>query len=143
MIVSLNAEMIWHQPDRDQGRATATRVSDHAVVVTGVDTANGVVHLNDSGNPEGRDEQIPMALFVKAWATERTTSWCVTTGQPGARSVDEPQADSRSTRNDHLGGPGISLGTPDMRTQVLTESRTWYHNEFLAHRTPRRTRKGW
>ena len=31
------------------------------------DTAKGVVHLNDSGTPDGRDEQIPLALFMKAW----------------------------------------------------------------------------
>lgn len=43
--------------------------SDHAVVVTGVDTENGIVHLNDSGTPTGRDEQIPMETFVEAWAT--------------------------------------------------------------------------
>ncbi|CAM4226395.1 hypothetical protein MB901379_03629 [Mycobacterium basiliense] len=70
VIVSLNAEMIWGQPIEtkdDDGNP----VSDHAVVVTGVDTANGVVHLNDSGSEEGRDEQIPMALFMQAWATSR------------------------------------------------------------------------
>jgi hypothetical protein len=68
VIVSLNAEMIWHQPieaKNERGNPAA----DHGVVVTGVDTAKGVVHLNDSGNPHGRDEQIPMALFVKSWAT--------------------------------------------------------------------------
>jgi hypothetical protein len=38
-------------------------------VVTGVDTANNVVHLNDSGTEKGRDEQIPMALFIQSWNT--------------------------------------------------------------------------
>jgi hypothetical protein len=68
MIVSVNAEMIWGDPVEstdDQGNP----VSDHAVVVTGIDTANNVVHLNDSGNSAGRDEQIPLELFVKAWDT--------------------------------------------------------------------------
>ena len=66
VIVSVNAELIWHRPVEtkdDDGNPDG----DHAVVVTGVDTANGVVHLNDSGDPEGRDSQIPIALFVKAW----------------------------------------------------------------------------
>jgi hypothetical protein len=47
--------------------------------VTGIDTANNVVHLNDSGNEKGRDEQIPLELFVKSWDTsnERVV---VTTG---------------------------------------------------------------
>ncbi|MGH3636198.1 MAG: hypothetical protein ACRDTS_19345, partial [Mycobacterium sp.] len=43
--------------------------ADHAVVVTGVDTGNNIVHLNDSGIPTGRDEQIPMDTFTQAWAT--------------------------------------------------------------------------
>lgn len=67
VIVGLNAEMIWNEPVEtgSDGRVHA----DHAVVVTGVDTAKGVVHLNDSGNKNGKDEQIPLAIFVKAWAT--------------------------------------------------------------------------
>lgn len=68
IIVGLNAEMIWNQPIESRGNDGQPR-ADHAVVVTGVDTANGIVHLNDSGNKDGRDEQIPMAVFVKAWAT--------------------------------------------------------------------------
>ncbi len=66
VIVSVNAELIWHQPVETKDENGNPR-GDHAVVVTGVDTANNVVHLNDSGTPEGRDEQIPMALFVQAW----------------------------------------------------------------------------
>jgi hypothetical protein len=68
VIVSVNAEMIWHQPVEEKDESGNPR-ADHAVVVTGVDTANNVVHLNDSGNPKGRDEQIPLELFVKAWDT--------------------------------------------------------------------------
>jgi hypothetical protein len=68
VIVSLNAELIWHHPVEEKDKNGNPR-ADHAVVVTGVDTASGVVHLNDSGNPEGRDEQIPMELFVQAWNT--------------------------------------------------------------------------
>ncbi|BBX95608.1 C39 family peptidase [Mycobacterium lacus] len=68
VIVSVNAEMIWGEPIESKDD-DGNPVSDHAVVVTGVDTANNVVHLNDSGNPEGRDEQIPMELFMKAWET--------------------------------------------------------------------------
>jgi len=68
VIVSLNAEIIWHQVIEEKDK-DGNPVSDHAVVVTGVDTANGVVHLNDSGSSEGRDAQIPMQLFVRAWDT--------------------------------------------------------------------------
>ncbi|MBS9534126.1 C39 family peptidase [Mycobacterium sp. M1] len=65
VIAGLNAETIWNYPP-DQGQHTS---ADHAVVVTGVDTANNVVHLNDSGTPTGRNEQIPTATFEQAWAT--------------------------------------------------------------------------
>ena len=68
VIVSVNAEMIWGQPIESKDNQ-GNPVSDHAVVVTGVDTANNVVHLNDSGNKDGKDEQIPLALFLKAWDT--------------------------------------------------------------------------
>jgi Peptidase_C39 like family len=70
VIVSVNAEMIWGKPiDPNSKDENGNPVSDHAVVVTGVDTANNVVHLNDSGHPKGRNEQVPLGLFVKAWDT--------------------------------------------------------------------------
>ncbi|EUA52749.1 hypothetical protein I552_8857 [Mycobacterium xenopi 3993] len=61
----VNAETIWNYP---QGQGQRTN-ADHAVVVTGVDTRSNIVHLNDSGTPNGRDEQIPMDTFSQAWAT--------------------------------------------------------------------------
>jgi len=61
LIAALNAETIWNTDgDRSQ--------PDHAVVVTGIDTGAKVLHLNDSGIPTGRDEQIPMAVFDQAWS---------------------------------------------------------------------------
>ncbi|KZS69505.1 hypothetical protein A4G27_06295 [Mycobacterium kansasii] len=78
VIVSLNAEMIWGQPIENKDSDGNPR-SDHAVVVTGVDTANGIVHLNDSGTKQGRDEQVPMETFIKAWATSHDFM-VVTTG---------------------------------------------------------------
>lgn len=68
VIVSLNAELIWHLPVEQKGQ-NGRPESDHAVVVTGVDTAAGIVHLNDSGIPEGRNEQVPINLFVESWDT--------------------------------------------------------------------------
>jgi hypothetical protein len=68
VIVGLNAEMIWHQSVENKDE-NGNPVADHAVVVTGVDIANGVVHLNDSGTKKGRDEEIPLQLFLKAWDT--------------------------------------------------------------------------
>jgi Peptidase_C39 like family len=65
VIAALNAETIWNYPAGDGDRTTP----DHAVVVTGVDTGTNIVHLNDSGTPNGRNEKIPMATFSQAWAT--------------------------------------------------------------------------
>ncbi len=65
VIAAINAETIWNYP-QGQGQRTS---ADHAVVVTGVDTRNNIVHLNDSGTPNGRNEQIPLATFTQAWAT--------------------------------------------------------------------------
>jgi Peptidase_C39 like family len=65
VIAAVNAETIWNYPPGKGNRTDA----DHAVVVTGVDTRNGIVHLNDSGTPNGRDEQLAMATFTHAWAT--------------------------------------------------------------------------
>ena len=68
VIISVNAELIWHEPV-DEKDKSGNPLSDHAVVVTGVDATHGIVHLNDSGISGGRDEQVPMELFVKAWDT--------------------------------------------------------------------------
>jgi hypothetical protein len=42
------------------------------VVVTGIDTTAGVVHLNDSGIKTGRNERVPLATFERSWATSQT-----------------------------------------------------------------------
>jgi hypothetical protein len=68
VIVGVNAELIWGIPVQTRDNSGAAE-ADHAVVVTGVDTASGKVHLNDSGNPNGRDETIPIELFARSWAT--------------------------------------------------------------------------
>ncbi|MCV7440866.1 hypothetical protein H7K33_01355 [Mycobacterium paraense] len=68
VIVGVNGELIWHQPVEAKDKY-GNPESDHAVVVTGVDATHGVVHLNDSGTSDGRDEQIPLQLFVQSWET--------------------------------------------------------------------------
>lgn len=59
VIASVNANTIWNEPDDGNGA--------HAVVVTGVDTDRGVVHLNDSGTDNGADEQVSLHVFQSAW----------------------------------------------------------------------------
>jgi hypothetical protein len=62
VIAAVNAETIWNT-------AGNRNVDNHVVVVTGVDTKADVVHLNDSGIRSGRDEQVSLTTFEKAWAT--------------------------------------------------------------------------
>jgi hypothetical protein len=75
VIVILNAETIW---DRPGNRSLA----NHFVVVTGIDTKAGVVHLNDSGVATGRDEQIPLATFEQAWAPYHNSAVVTRTTAP-------------------------------------------------------------
>ena len=66
-IVIVNAETIWNRPgNRD--------AANHFVVVTGIDPRAGVVHLNDSGVPSGRDEQVRIATFEQAWAPNHNSA---------------------------------------------------------------------
>jgi hypothetical protein len=67
VIASIDAETVWNSV-LGTGALDAG-VADHAVVVTGVDTTNGVVYLNDSGAPNGAAEAVPLSVFEQAWAT--------------------------------------------------------------------------
>ncbi|KQH75716.1 hypothetical protein AO501_22610 [Mycobacterium gordonae] len=66
VIAGVNAEMIWGLPIQTRDNR-GNPMSDHAVVVTGVDLVNGMVHLNDSGTRA--DEVVPLDVFQQAWAT--------------------------------------------------------------------------
>jgi hypothetical protein len=61
VIAYVNSALIW---DTDDQRTAA----DHFVVVTGVDAAKNVVHLNDPGADEA-NTKIPVSTFMKAWDT--------------------------------------------------------------------------
>src|SRR6201993_4312594 len=66
VIVGVNAEVIWGEPVEDK-TPDGQPESNHAVVVTGVDTVAGIVHLNDSGREDGRDERVPIDIFTRSW----------------------------------------------------------------------------
>jgi hypothetical protein len=68
VIVGVNSELIWREPVEDK-TPDGQPEANHAVVVTGVDTAAGVVHLNDSGIEDGRNEQVPIDAFARSWAS--------------------------------------------------------------------------
>jgi hypothetical protein len=67
IIVILSAETIWNRPGKRD-------FANHFVVVTGIDTKAGVVHLNDSGIKTGRDERVPIATFERAWAPNHNSA---------------------------------------------------------------------
>jgi hypothetical protein len=67
VIVILNAETIWN-------RLGSRNAANHFVVVTGIDPREGLVHLNDSGAPNGRDERVPIATFAQAWAPNHNSA---------------------------------------------------------------------
>ncbi|GCE43568.1 hypothetical protein Rhow_007798 [Rhodococcus wratislaviensis] len=62
VIVGVNAEIIW-------GERGDRTTADHAVVVTGIDLAAGLVYLNDSGIDTGRAETISLDVFLVSWST--------------------------------------------------------------------------
>ena len=66
VIAGVNAEVIWREPVKNTSKDGEPE-ANHAVVVTGVDTARGLVHLNDSGSRKGRDEMVPIDIFVRSW----------------------------------------------------------------------------
>jgi hypothetical protein len=68
VIAGVNAELVWGDPVEDKD-SDGNPASNHAVVVTGVDTKKGVVHLNDPGSEDGKDEQVRIAVFMKSWNT--------------------------------------------------------------------------
>lgn len=68
VIAGVNAELIWGLPIQTKDNR-GNPMSDHAVVVTGIDLANGQVHLNDSANPNGPDETVSIEVFARSWAT--------------------------------------------------------------------------
>jgi hypothetical protein len=67
IVVILSAETIWNRPGKRD-------LANHFVVVIGIDTKAGVVHLNDSGIKTGRDERVPIATFERAWAPNHNSA---------------------------------------------------------------------
>lgn len=62
VVAIADADIIWKVPGAGYG--------PHAVMVTEVDTVNGVVHMNDSGPDDGADEQVSIDDFEAAWGMD-------------------------------------------------------------------------
>ncbi|MCH5185012.1 MAG: hypothetical protein J1F64_02690 [Oscillospiraceae bacterium] len=68
IIVSIDADEIWYGENNDL--FTPDDNANHAVEVIGVDHSdpdNTMVILNDSGNPNGCGEMVPLDVFLDAW----------------------------------------------------------------------------
>lgn len=61
VIAWVNSAVLWSTSDQ-------RTAADHFLVVTGIDTDNGVVHLNDPG-ADHADEQVSITTFTTAWQT--------------------------------------------------------------------------
>jgi hypothetical protein len=59
IIAWVNSAVIWNTTDQ-------RTAADHYLVVTGIDTNNEIVHLNDPG-ADHADEQVSIATFTAAW----------------------------------------------------------------------------
>jgi hypothetical protein len=68
-----------------RGREKGNLLCDHAVVVTGVNTANGKVQINDGGMPDGKDETVSIAR-TNSWATSEDRSTAGGYTQYGTRA---------------------------------------------------------
>jgi hypothetical protein len=62
VILFIDSGEIW------TGEASEDNVPDHAVVVTGIDTERGTILLSDPGSPGGDLSEVPIDLFMNAWA---------------------------------------------------------------------------
>lgn len=68
IIVSIDADEIWY--GENDNLFTPGDGANHAVEVIGIDHSNPdepMVILNDSGNPNGCGEMVPMDTFLDAW----------------------------------------------------------------------------
>lgn len=122
VIVSVDADEIWYAVDDD---SSSTDVgSDHMVVVTAIDTENGLVYLSDSGTPDGNMETIPLDQFLDAWDDSNNEMvYCEISAadfQAQATGDDTPTDDTTTTSTDTV-YPEVQP-TGDTSTDAVTVS---------------------
>ncbi|MEV4642020.1 hypothetical protein AB0J80_32200 [Actinoplanes sp. NPDC049548] len=61
VMLAVDSDEIWYGRE-DEAAA------DHAVVLTGIDTARGVAILSDPGTPDGNMLEVPLDVLADAWA---------------------------------------------------------------------------
>ena len=67
VMLAVDSDEIWY------GREDEAAV-DHAVVLTGIDTARGVAILSDPGTPDGNMLEVPLDVLADAWADGGNTA---------------------------------------------------------------------
>ena len=65
IVVGVNADEIWHG---ENTAANPTGRANHALLITGIDEARGLVTLSDPGHPDGNNKEVPLDVFKEAWA---------------------------------------------------------------------------
>jgi len=66
IVVGVNADEIWHGDNNTAANPTGR--ANHALLISGIDEARGLVTLSDPGNPDGKNEVVPLDVFKEAWA---------------------------------------------------------------------------
>ncbi|GEL24884.1 hypothetical protein PSU4_38380 [Pseudonocardia sulfidoxydans NBRC 16205] len=82
VIITIDSGEVWYGEQAEDHRL------DHAVVVAGIDYDRGVVLLSDPGNPNGNLEEVPIEVFMDAWADSRYEM--ITCDEPAAALTDGP-----------------------------------------------------
>jgi hypothetical protein len=86
VMLAVDSDEIWYGVE-DQDAV------DHAVVLTGIDTARGVAILSDPGTPDGNMMEVPLDVLADAWADGGNAA-LVCDSPPGSTALpatpDEP-----------------------------------------------------
>jgi hypothetical protein len=86
IMVGIDSGEVW------TGEATEDHTADHMVVVAGIDTERGVVLLSDPGVPNGNLEEVPIDVFLDAWADSDNTM--IVAEDPAPQDAPAPADDS-------------------------------------------------
>ncbi len=89
IMVAIDSGEVWY------GEAAEDNAPDHMVVVAGIDTDRGVVLLSDPGSPDGDLEEVPIEVFMDAWADSDHTMIVAEDPAPdGAAAAADTRADT-------------------------------------------------
>ena len=89
VMVGVDADEAWYGTDDDA--SDGGQGVDHELVVTGVDTENGLVYLNDPALPDGAGVVVPLEQFMDAWADDNYGM--ITTDLPEDAAAEHIDAD--------------------------------------------------